>query len=283
MFNGFMEKLVAGRWIAGPTVDDVIERGKRFNRLGIGAIMNYLGEALTDQKDIKDAMDNYREILRKVKKNDPLTQISVKPTQIGLSVSLDMAKKNFSEIVKLAGEKGIFTWVDMEESELVDNTIELYESQLPNENIGLCVQAYLKRTYDDVKRLTEKGGTVRLVKGAYTEPETVAYKTKEDIDKNYVEIMKYLFDNAKKFMIASHDDKIIEKAREINKEKKKEVWYAMLNGIRNQYLIQLQKAGEKTFSYIPFGKKWIQYSVRRMQEAGHMSLLMKSILHGQKI
>jgi proline dehydrogenase len=283
MFNGFMEKLVAGRWIAGPTVDDAIERGKRFNKLGIGAILNYLGEALTDQKDIGDAMEAYREILKKVTKGDPLTQISVKPTQIGLSVSLDLAKKNFAEIVRSAGEKGIFIWVDMEESNLVDQTINLYESQLPNENIGLCVQAYLKRSIDDVKRLTEKGGTVRLVKGAYTEPETIAYKSKQDIDKNYVEIMQYLFDNAKRFMVASHDDKIIEKAREINKEKKKEVWYAMLNGIRNQYLIKLQQEGEKVFSYIPFGKKWIQYSVRRMQEAGHISLLMKSILHGQKI
>ncbi|MCL4345952.1 MAG: proline dehydrogenase family protein [Candidatus Thermoplasmatota archaeon] len=283
MFSGFMEKLVAGRWIAGPNVDDVIERGRRFNKLGIGSIMNYLGEALTDQKDINDAMDNYREILRKVKKGDPLTQISVKPTQIGLSVSLDMAEKNFSEIVRLAGEKEIFVWVDMEESNLVDQTIELYQSQMPNRSIGLCVQAYLRRTPQDVKNLTEKGGTVRLVKGAYTEPENVAFKSKEDIDRNYVEIMTYLFDNAERFMIASHDDKIIEKAREINKEKKKDVWYAMLNGIRNQYLIQLQKDGEKAFSYIPFGKKWIQYSVRRMQEAGHMSLLMKSIIHGQKI
>ncbi len=283
MFSGFMEKLVAGRWIAGPNVDDVIERGRRFNKLGIGSIMNYLGEALTDQKDINDAMDNYREILRKVKKGDPLTQISVKPTQIGLSVSLDMAEKNFSEIVRLAGEKEIFVWVDMEESNLVDQTIELYQSQLPNRSIGLCVQAYLRRTPQDVKNLTEKGGTVRLVKGAYTEPENVAFKSKEDIDRNYVEIMTYLFDNAERFMIASHDDKIIEKAREINKEKKKDVWYAMLNGIRNQYLIQLQKDGEEAFSYIPFGKKWIQYSVRRMQEAGHMSLLMKSIIHGQKI
>lgn len=283
MLNGFMEKLVAGRWIAGPTVSDVMERGRRFNRLGIGAIMNYLGEALTSQEDIKDAMDSYREILKRVEKGDRLTQISVKPTQIGLSVSPDMAKKNYAEIVRLAGEKDIFVWVDMEESELVDSTIELYMSQLPNKNTGLCMQAYLRRTMDDVKKVTEKDGTIRLVKGAYTEPDNVAYKTKAEIDKNYIEIMQYLFDNSPRFMIASHDDEIIERAREINRERKKDVWYAMLNGIRNQYLVDLQKKGETVFAYIPFGKKWVQYSFRRMQEAGHISLLMRSMLHGQKI
>jgi Proline dehydrogenase. len=92
-----------------------------------------------------------------------------------------------------------------------------------------------------------------------------------------------MFENTKMFMVASHDELMIEKAVELSEKYHKDVWYAMLNGIRNQYLIDLQKRGKQVFSYIPFGKKWIQYSVRRMQESGHMSLLMKSMLHSKKI
>ena len=222
-------------------------------------------------------------ILDKIEDGDQQFQISIKPTQIGLSVSLDAAKKNLERIVSKANEKKIFTWIDMEESELVDKTIELYRSQISTGNVGLCVQSYLRRTKNDVEELSKEGGIFRLVKGAYTEDEKVAFKTKDEINKNYEDILTFMFENTKMFMVASHDELMIEKAVKLSEEHKKEVWYGMLNGIRNQYLIDLQKRGKKTFSYIPFGQKWIQYSVRRMQEAGHISLLMKSMLHGQKV
>lgn len=283
MFNGFMEKLLAGKWIAGPSVDDAITRGERFRKIGIGAIFNYLGEALTDSNDIEEATGIYIRILDKIDAGDEKFQISIKPTQIGLSVSPDLAKKNLERIVSKAKEKNIFTWIDMEESELVDKTIELYRSQISTGNVGLCVQSYLRRTKKDVEILSSEGGIFRLVKGAYTEDEKVAFKTKDEINKNYEEILVYMFENTKMFMVASHDELMIEKAVKLSEEHKKEVWYGMLNGIRNQYLIDLQKRGKMAFSYIPFGQKWIQYSVRRMQEAGHISLLMKSLLHGQKV
>jgi proline dehydrogenase len=283
MLNGFMEKLLAGKWIAGPSVEDAISRGERFRKIGIGAIFNYLGEALTDPKDIEEATGIYLNTLDKIEDGDQQFQISIKPTQIGLSVSLDAAKKNLERIVSKANEKKIFTWIDMEESELVDKTIELYRSQISTGNVGLCVQSYLRRTKNDVEELSKEGGIFRLVKGAYTEDEKVAFKTKDEINKNYEDILTFMFENTKMFMVASHDELMIEKAVKLSEEHKKEVWYGMLNGIRNQYLIDLQKRGKKTFSYIPFGQKWIQYSVRRMQEAGHISLLMKSMLHGQKV
>jgi proline dehydrogenase len=283
MLNGFMEKLLAGKWIAGPSVEDAISRGERFRKIGIGAIFNYLGEALTDPKDIEEATGIYLNILDKIEDGDQQFQISIKPTQIGLSVSLDAAKKNLERIISKANEKKIFTWIDMEESELVDKTIELYRSQISTGNVGLCVQSYLRRTKNDVEELSKEGGIFRLVKGAYTEDEKVAFKTKDEINKNYEDILTFMFENTKMFMVASHDELMIEKAVKLSEEHKKEVWYGMLNGIRNQYLIDLQKRGKKTFSYIPFGQKWIQYSVRRMQEAGHISLLMKSMLHGQKV
>ena len=283
MLNGFMEKLLAGKWIAGPSVEDAISRGERFRKIGIGAIFNYLGEALTDPKDIEEATGIYLNILDKIEDGDQQFQISIKPTQIGLSVSLDAAKKNLERIISKANEKKIFTWIDMEESELVDKTIELYRSQISTGNVGLCVQSYLRRTKNDVEELSKEGGIFRLVKGAYTEDEKVAFKTKDEINKNYEDILTFMFENTKMFMVASHDELMIEKAVKLSEDHKKEVWYGMLNGIRNQYLIDLQKRGKKTFSYIPFGQKWIQYSVRRMQEAGHISLLMKSMLHGQKV
>ncbi len=283
MLNGFMEKRIAGRWIAGPTVDDAIARGKKFKALGIGAIFNFLGEALTEKVDIEEATNTYLDIVKSIENGDKMFQVSVKPTQIGLSVSLEMAKNNLDKIVKAAIDKDLFTWIDMEESTLVDSTIELYRSQINTGKVGICLQAYLKRTIDDVKALSPEGGIFRLVKGAYTEDDKIAFKNKSNINRNYVEILEYMFENTKMFMVASHDELMIEKAIELSEKTNKEVWYAMLNGIRNQYLIDLQKRGKQVYSYIPFGKKWIQYSVRRMQEAGHVSLLMKSILHGKKI
>ncbi len=283
MMNGFMEKLLAGKWIAGPTVDDAINRGNRFKALSIGSIFNYLGEALTDKKDVNDAVNTYLNVIAKISQDDEKFQVSIKPTQIGLSIDLEFAKENLNKIVQESMKKNLFVWIDMEESTLVDRTIALYRSQIHTGHVGLCMQSYLKRTKKDVEELTKDGGIFRLVKGAYTEDESIAFKTKEEINQSFVEIMEYMYQNAKIFTIASHDELIIEKSVELGKKYEKEVWYAMLNGIRNQYLIDLQKRGYKVFAYIPFGKKWIQYSVRRMQEAGHMSLLMKSMLHGQKI
>ncbi len=283
MLSGFMEKRLAGKWIAGPTVDDAITRGKKFKALGIGAIFNFLGEALTSSEEIEEATNTYLNVIKAIEPEDKMFQVSVKPTQIGLSVSLDLAKKNLDRIVKAAMEKHLFTWIDMEESQLIDSTIELYRSQIETGSVGLCVQSYLRRTLDDVKALSKEGGIFRLVKGAYTEDEKVAFKAKSEINKSYIDILEYMFENTKMFMVASHDEIMVEKAAELAEKYHKDVWYAMLNGIRNQYLLDLQKRGKQVFAYIPFGKKWIQYSVRRMQEAGHMSLLMKSMLHGKKI
>ena len=283
MLNGFMEKLLAGKWIAGPTVDDAIARGERFKKIGIGAIFNYLGEALTNNNDIEEATNVYLDIIGKINAGDEKCQISIKPTQIGMSLGVDAAKQNLEKIVNKANEKNIFTWIDMEESEFIDKTIDLYRSQISKGNVGLCVQSYLRRTLKDVEDLSKEGGIFRLVKGAYTEDEKIAFKTKEEINKNFEDILIFMFQNTKNFMVASHDELMVEKAIKLSEEYKKEVWYAMLNGIRNQYLIDLQNRGKAAFSYIPFGKKWIQYSVRRMQESGHMSLLMKSMIHGQKV
>lgn len=283
MLSGFMEKRLAGKWIAGPTVGDAIARGKKFKALGIGAILNFLGEALTTSEEIEEATNTYLNVIKGIEPDDRMFQVSVKPTQIGLSVNLDLAKKNLDRIVKAAMEKHLFTWIDMEESELIDSTIDLYRSQIETGSVGLCVQSYLRRTLDDVKALSKEGGIFRLVKGAYTEDEKIAFKAKSEINRNYIEILEYMFENTKMFMVASHDELMVEKAAELAEKYHKDIWYAMLNGIRNQYLLDLQKRGKQVFAYIPFGKKWIQYSVRRMQEAGHMSLLMKSMLHGKKI
>ncbi|MGP6220738.1 proline dehydrogenase family protein [Caldiplasma sukawensis] len=276
--------MIAGKWIAGPTEEDAIERGERFKKLGIGAILNYLGEAFTDQSDIDDAVNSYLKIIDKIENGDDKMQISVKPTQIGLALNKEITLKNLLKIIEKAKEKNIFVWIDMEESNYVDSTIEIYLEALKSyKETGLCMQAYLKRTYDDVVKVSSNGGVIRLVKGAYTESEEIAFKNKDEINKNYIKILELLFEKSERFMVASHDELMIEKARELSKKTGKKIWFGMLNGIRNEYLIKLKDEGETTFSYIPYGRRWIQYSYRRMQEAGHISLIMKSLLHSKKI
>jgi proline dehydrogenase len=280
--NGF-EKFFSGRWIAGAHIEDALEVAKKFNSKNITAIINYLGEAIRDKDKIEATVDRYLFIISKIKENNLNAEISLKPTQLGLGFDEKLLFDSYAKIVGEARRNNIFVWLDMEENNFVDDTIKLYYSQTNSKNTGICIQAYLKRSIIDVKDITKKDGIIRLVKGAYKESSDVAFQDMEEITKNYVELMRYLFENSKRFMIATHDLSIIELAKNLNKIYNRTIEYAMLNGIRNRYAVRLAKEGKNVYIYVPFGEQWTKYAYRRLREGGHALLILKSLFEKQSI
>ena len=278
-----LERLLAGRWIAGPEIDDAIAVAKRFNRHGASAIFNYLGEDLKDRHAVDDAVKIYSQLIARIGKGGVRASISVKPTQLGASIGFKTFIKNYLKLVRLAKRNGVFVWFDMESQGMVDAVIKAYRRDMKSRDTGICIQAYLTRSYADALSLAKQGAVIRLVKGAYKESPDVAYQTKEAITANYIRIMEMLFKTSNRFMLATHDLEILERAHRLNKGHKRQVEYAMLNGIRNKYVVSMAKRGDSVSVYVPFGGAWVNYSYRRLKEAGHLSLILKSVFEDQAI
>jgi len=275
-----IEKIIAGKWIAGPKVEDAIARAAKLNELGEGAIVNYLGEEFTDTQQVADALSHYKDLVARIKSKRVHADISLKITQLGLRISYATALKNYHTIAGAARRAGIFVWLDMESSDTLEATIRAYSSELRLGGVGICLQAYLKRTESDMKKLVKKGAVIRLVKGAYKEPVSRAFQTRQEVSENYERLMRYLFKNAEQFTIATHDDKLVEEARALNRSYQRRVTFAFLNGIRSKYAKAIADSGEQVSIYVPFGSKWIAYAYRRMREQGHASLILRSLLGG---
>jgi proline dehydrogenase len=278
-----LEKWLAGRWIAGPGMDDAVMLAKRMNRHHISAMINYLGEDFTRKADVQDAVDTYLSLIKRMAEQRVHGDISIKPTQIGLGISYSLMRENYIRIVERAKACGIFVWLDMEGPRQVTETIKVY-LDVGRHSGGICIQSYLERSLDDVKSITRNKGTVRLVKGAYGYEEGVGMiRSRALIDANYLEIMGYLFESSPRFMIATHDGRIIARARALNREHRRNVSYSMLNGINNQVAKRLAAERENVALYVPFGNRWVGYSYRRLREMGHVRLILGSLFRSQQL
>ncbi len=273
--------LIAKNWIAGKSMSEALEDAKEANSKGLKAIINYLGEEINDPAGVEKALQEYLRLIDSMQDNSVDGCISVKLTQIGLSIGKDYCAKNLAEIVRHAGERHVFVWIDMESSKFTDDTIDLYLEVLrQHSNVGLCIQCYLKRSMRDVEKLVEAGGKTRLVKGAYDEPATLAYKSKQEIDANYLQIMDYLFVRSNGFFaLGTHDDKITSKALALNEKNPRDFEFEMLKGIRDKLKLELVKGGCRVSEYIPYGEAWFSYSLRRVREKpGNIFLLARSLI-----
>jgi proline dehydrogenase len=282
--SGNLEKMISGRWIAGPEITDAIKEARIFKRDNISAIINQLGEGYKERNPVDRAMGVYADLIKRIKKENLDSSISVKATQLGLLIDYKFAQGNYSKLLGIARKYRIFVWLDMEEPSTVSDTIRLYKKEVKKGSAGLCIQACLKRSMSDIKQLLKyENANIRLVKGAYSTTNRDGYNTRNGCTKNYYRLMEYLFKEGGKFTIATHDSGIIESAIRMNRKSNREVTYAMLNGIWNQYALKLAQSGEKVALYLPFGREWIAYSYRRMKEAGHIPLIMRSLLEKQQI
>ena len=283
-----MEKIlfgVAKKWIAGNTLNDALDSAFTAYKNGRHVIINKLGEYHTSKTQINKTVKEYQKIVSALRKKKIRGAISVKPTQVGLSISKRECLKNFQTIIISAIESHIFIWIDMESSEHTDETLEIYYDLFARyERIGIAIQANLKRTKNDLIDLLEHGAKIRLVKGAYKENSRIAFKTKDEIDKNYKNLMKLLFKKGNEFGIATHDSKIIDLAIKLSKKNHRKFEFQMLKGIRDELKPKLVRKKFVVSDYIPYGTNWLAYSIRRVKERKRNILLLgHSLIQGQRV
>ena len=283
-----MEKILfrfAKKWIAGDRIDDALESARDTYKSGRHAIINKLGEYHTSSEIINQTILEYEQIIGSFRKWKVRGAISVKPTQLGLLSSYKACLGNFEKLVKVASNSHVFVWIDMESSDHTDDTLELYYDLFSRyERIGIAIQANLKRTMNDVKDLINQGAKIRLVKGAYREKKRISYKTRKEVDTNYENIMKLLFETGNEFGIATHDFRLIDIATRLSKRNNVKFEFQLLKGVGDEIKQKLVKEGFVVSDYIPYGTKWLPYSIRRLKERKRNILLLgSSLIQSQRV
>lgn len=283
-----MEKALMGiakQWIAGDTINDALNSARLSYKNRMNAIINKLGEYHTSKKIVSNTVKEYQTILSSLRKSRVEGGVSIKLTQIGLSRNRKECLQNLRRIIKSASTTHEFVWLDMESSDHTDETIEIYQRLFTRyERLGIALQANLKRTKNDLVDLINHGGKIRLVKGAYRENARIAFKSKMEVDDNYIRLMKVLFKKGNEFGIATHDSVIINGAISLSKKYEKKFEFQMLKGIRNELKPKLIKKGFNVSEYIPYGANWLPYSIRRIKERKRNILLLgRSFIHSQRV
>jgi len=277
---------VSKRWIAGYSNNDAIMAAKKSNHNGMSAILNYLGEGYAEKSQIDRSVTEYITLLDLLKSNDVRGSISVKPTQIGLSVGYDKCLENFRKISEKAKQSGHFMWIDIESSNFVEDTLSIYlEILRKNRDTGVAIQSYLKRSHSDLLHLMEHSANLRIVKGAYSEEKDKAYQSNNEINQNFSALMKLVLEESAYggiVAIATHDSKLIQEALVLSwkgSERMKNLQFQLLKGIRDELKLQLVTNGYLVLEYIPYGEKWLQYSIRRIKERKrNVFLLARSLI-----
>ena len=260
---------IASKFVAGESAAEALDHARATNEDGVAVILNLLGEHYQERGPADNDADQYVHLVEDIATTDLDACVSVKPSQIGLDVGDEVFEENYRRIAEAADEHDVFLWCDMEDHETTDVTLDAFE-ELAREfdgGMGLCVQANLKRTSDDLKRLADVPGKIRLVKGAYDEPAAIAYKKKSKVDDVYRELLEYLFEEyVGGIAVGSHDPKMITRARELAAEYDRGYEVQMLMGVREDAQRELAAEGVDVWQYAPYGDKWFQYFYRRVRE-----------------
>ena len=258
------------RYIAGEKLEDAIKLVQSLNGKGIYATVDVLGEAIKNKDEAIEDKNKAIEVLDSIVKNNLKANLSIKPTQMGLDIDEDFAFQLVTQLVNKAKEIENFIRIDMEDSPYTDSTIRLYKRLKERyDNVGVVIQAYLKRSYNDVLLLNELNTNYRLCKGIYVEPAEIAYKGKQEIRNNFIKILELVLKNGNYVGIATHDEYLINKSYElINKLQvpKNKFEFQMLLGVREDLRNKINADGYKIRIYVPFGKDWYAYSIRRLKE-----------------
>lgn len=266
------------KYIAGKTLQSAVDTVKDLNSKGIFATLDVLGESVKTKEEATEAKQKALDVFDAIVENKLSANLSLKPTQMGLAIDKEFAYQQIGELVNKAKEINNFVRIDMEDSPYTDVTIEVYKRILEdNKNVGIVLQAYLKRTSNDTIILNKLGTNYRLCKGIYIEPATIAYKDKQAIRDNFMKCLELMLKNGNYVGIATHDKYLIDKSYELIKElniSKDKFEFQMLLGVREDLRDKINNDGYKIRIYVPFGEDWYRYSIRRLQEnpniAGHI-------------
>jgi len=267
-----LAKHFARRFAPGETLNEAVAVVRDLNRKGLTATLDLLGESVTNELQARQTRDAYLEILDRIQELQLDANVSLKLTAMGLDISQELCVAQMHDVLDRARQYGNFVRVDMESSAYTERTLALFEGRLyPSykEHVGIVLQSYLYRTYADVERANQIGCRVRLCKGAYKEPASVAYPEKRDVDANYVKCAQLLLRGGNYPGIATHDPRMIAAVKQYAREQgiaPDRFEFQMLYGVRRDLQEQLVREGYRMRVYIPFGTDWYPYLMRRLAE-----------------
>jgi proline dehydrogenase len=265
-------KKLTTRFIAGETIDEAIAAIREVNAHGCTASFDHLNEGVTNAKATEAEVTEYLNVLARIDDTGIKSNVSIKLTQFGLEIDPELAYRNARRIVEDAKRRGNFVRVDMEGSNVTQVTLDIFNrlrSEFELNDVGIVVQSYLYRTREDVAALLKIPARIRLCKGAYNEPAEVAYPQKKDNDDNYVRVMQMLLGSGVYHGIATHDPKMIDATIDFTQREgigKDAFEFQMLYGIRRDLQEQLARDGYGMRVYVPYGKHWYPYFMRRLAE-----------------
>ncbi|WP_436345329.1 proline dehydrogenase family protein [Natronorubrum sp. FCH18a] len=259
---------IASNFVAAEDPSGALSHVETLNRDDISGILNLLGEHYDDPSDATADADAYIDLIEAIDDAGLDCCVSVKPSQIGLDLGDNVFRTHLERIVDAGVEHDVFVWIDMEDYTTTDVTLDAFErhARETDGNVGVCVQANLKRTREDVERLADVPGKVRFVKGAYDEPSSVAYKKKERVNEAYRELLAVAFETFDDgIAVGSHDPEIIEYVEHLSERHETPFEFQLLMGVRED--AQRDLAAEyEVYQYAPYGQKWLSYFYRRVRE-----------------
>lgn len=263
-----MGKRVAGRFVAGESLDGAIDAARKLNKRGMSVSLDLLGEEVTTPDEVDQARREYEQCLQRIASEDIDGNISIKLTQLGLSLDEDLTATTLDQLAKSAAALDLTITVDMEDSTYTASTVEIFKAaQAEHGNLGVALQAYLHRTPADLALLAPGGGHIRLCKGAYVEPKEVAFTDKDDVDAAFVRLLEPLMaEPAVMPAIATHDRKLIELTRRLARARTAPFEFQMLYGVALPIQRELAASGYPLRIYVPYGVRWYPYLVRRLGE-----------------
>jgi proline dehydrogenase len=273
----------ARRFIAGESIEEAVAAVQGVAAQGLLLTLDYLGESVRTTEEASAATRDYLRILNTIVESGIERNVSLKLTQLGLDVDRATCVDNLRRILEPATEHGFFVRIDMENSPYTDVTLQIFETlwQQGYRNVGVVLQSYLMRTEADVRRVNAVGARIRLVKGAYKEPKTVAYQNKSDVDAAYIRLMQLMLDETNYPAIATHDPVMIDATKSYAAKKgyaKNRFEFQMLYGIRRDLQTSLAAEGYPMRVYVPFGSQWFPYFMRRLGERpANVGFVLKSM------
>ncbi len=278
-------KQLADRFVAGESVLEAVEAVRQLNGRGIRATLDVLGESVTTRNGARRAADSYLRLLDVIAEAGVDSNVSLKLSQMGLDVDPELCRDSMLRILDRAEAHASFVRIDMEDSAHTQPTLDLFTGLYAvHQNVGVVIQAYLYRSRQDVEDLIARGARVRLCKGAYAEPASVAYPRKEDVDRAYAELMEQLMLRGNYPAIATHDEKLIDRAVQFAERlgvDRSTFEFQMLYGVRRDLQEKLAREGYNVRVYVPFGREWFPYFMRRMAERpANLGFVLTNLFQG---
>ena len=278
---------VTQRFVAGDDIETAVRAIRELNARGCTATFDHLNEGVTSAEETEGEVREYKRVLAAIDESGISSNVSIKLTQFGLSIDPELAYRNARAVVEEAARRNNFVRVDMEDSSVTQVTLDIFKrlrSEFDLNTVGIVLQSYLRRTEADVRDVLAIPARVRLCKGAYNEPPEVAFPDKRDVDENFVRCMKLLLASGVYHGIATHDEKMIRATREFADREgigKERFEFQMLYGVRRDLQERLAREGYNVRVYVPYGKTWYPYFMRRLAERpANVWFVLKNFFRG---